>query len=171
MLFGTLPSALRPSERRLAMAGRRAGRLSCGETCHPYQVIGCDRHLRPHLVPFHANIAKLPPTAYRLQPAEDLLDAFPPALTLAVPWVPGCAPVDGASALSRRRELRDMQRDSPLAAGPHKSPVVVASVAGDGLAATARQPFQHLHRRLPLGYTHRLRYLHVHGQPTPVLHQ
>src|SRR3989304_4127025 len=92
-----------------------------------------------------------------------------------VPSLPGyrlrptSAPTSGSvsrqySEASAHRLPSSTSRRSPRRAS-------ASAVAGDGLAATARQPFQHPPPRLPLGYPPRLRSLHGHGQPAAMLHQ
>jgi len=127
--MGWAPRLVRPSARRPSCDG--------GELRHSKQVVRGGDHVGSGLIGTEPDVARLPKAADRLDPAEDLLDALPYALT------------DGVSRRTRRPSvdyrstmlgdvLGDVRRDVPCAALGDEVAGVVELVAAEREYLSAR---------------------------------
>jgi hypothetical protein len=115
------------------------------------------------------SVAGLAQEAHGLHPTEDLFDDLAASLADRVAGVTGGALVDSTPPV--RRVLGDVRGQVERTTTLDEALLVVASIAGGGGTAVARDGFQHRERRIDLRRPRSLGKPGVDDQAVPVLDQ
>ena len=133
-----------PSERRIRPAGwpsKPCPAASCRlrqQLGDADQVVGGERHDERHADPLEPAKLGLAAAAYRLQPAENLLDSFTLRLSECIAGVPGLVPVDRRAPprpLGDVGVLGDVRRDLQVAQLHDQAADIIALVGTQRLGA------------------------------------